>query len=239
MTSSSSPARDVSRLYGDVADSIAAAMRELDALDVEHVQGKQEVGGMLERLRSMQADFDDELRMLEEHAEWDKFTIAFFGETNAGKSTIIESLRILFKEESRQRLLEQNGRDVARYEQVLTGHVDTVRQSMLRARAAVAAEIAAVRADFGARSATLLDQTAARAGACKVQVAALEGALQHESGRRAEVESALAQCRATAAAAEQQFTAALARARRMAWQAAAGGVLAGAAVCGLVLLALP
>lgn len=219
MTSSTSPARDVSRLYGDVADSIAAAMRELDALDVEHVQGKQEIGGMLERLRSMQAEFDDELRMLEEHAEWDKFTIAFFGETNAGKSTIIESLRILFKEESRQRLLEQNGRDIARYEQVLAGHVDTVRQGMLRARAAVAAEIAA--------------------GACKLEVAALEGALQHESGRRAEVESTLAQCRATAAVAEQQFTAALAKARRTAWRAAAGGVLAGGAVCALVLHALP
>ena len=33
---------------------------------------------------------------------WDKLVIAFFGETNAGKSTIIESLRILLNEESRE-----------------------------------------------------------------------------------------------------------------------------------------
>lgn len=238
MTSTTSPARDVTRLYGDVAGSIAAAMRELGALDVEHAQGKQEIGGMLDRLRTMQADFDDELRMLEEHAEWDKFTIAFFGETNAGKSTIIESLRILFQEESRQRLLEQNGRDIARYEQALNGHVDTVRQGMLRARAAVGAEIAAVREEIDARSGTLFDQAAARAAACKVEFTALEGALRQESGRRMELETSLVQCRATAAAAEQHFMGALARARRATWMAAAGGVLAGGAICALVLTVL-
>ena len=32
-----------------------------------------------------------------EHIRWDRLVIAFFGETNAGKSTIIETLRILFE----------------------------------------------------------------------------------------------------------------------------------------------
>lgn len=35
-------------------------------------------------------------------AEFDTYTIAFYGETNAGKSTIIEALRIYFGEESKQ-----------------------------------------------------------------------------------------------------------------------------------------
>ena len=35
-------------------------------------------------------------------AEFDTFTIAFYGETNAGKSTIIESLRIYFGESTKQ-----------------------------------------------------------------------------------------------------------------------------------------
>ncbi|MEG2568796.1 MAG: dynamin family protein, partial [Acinetobacter sp.] len=35
------------------------------------------------------------------NAEWETFTIAFYGETNAGKSTVIEALRILLKEESK------------------------------------------------------------------------------------------------------------------------------------------
>ena len=39
---------------------------------------------------------------------WDNLVIAFFGETNAGKSTIIETMRILFDDE-RKRKLEQTG----------------------------------------------------------------------------------------------------------------------------------
>lgn len=38
---------------------------------------------------------NEDIRELRELAEWDTFTIAFYGETNAGKSTLIETLRIL------------------------------------------------------------------------------------------------------------------------------------------------
>ena len=41
-------------------------------------------------------------------AIWDNLVIAFFGETNAGKSTIIETFRILFGEEERERNLQEN-----------------------------------------------------------------------------------------------------------------------------------
>lgn len=41
-------------------------------------------------------------------AVWDNLVIAFFGETNAGKSTIIETFRILFGEEERAFNLQQN-----------------------------------------------------------------------------------------------------------------------------------
>lgn len=40
---------------------------------------------------------------------WDKLVIGFFGETNAGKSTIIESLRILLNEQSRKELRQKKG----------------------------------------------------------------------------------------------------------------------------------
>ena len=45
---------------------------------------------------------------LEKDCEFEKFSIAFFGQTNAGKSTIIEALRILFDEESRQKKISAN-----------------------------------------------------------------------------------------------------------------------------------
>lgn len=41
---------------------------------------------------------DEELRGLDKASEWDAFTVAFYGETNAGKSTIIETLRIAMRE---------------------------------------------------------------------------------------------------------------------------------------------
>lgn len=49
-------------------------------------------------------------RLLEikDGAVWDNLVIAFFGETNAGKSTIIETFRILFGEEERTSNLKKN-----------------------------------------------------------------------------------------------------------------------------------
>ncbi len=42
-----------------------------------------------------------ELESLKNNEEWEKFTIAFYGETGAGKSTLIECLRMFFKEQSK------------------------------------------------------------------------------------------------------------------------------------------
>jgi glutaredoxin-related protein len=44
---------------------------------------------------------DKELEDLKKYQEWNNLTIAFYGETNAGKSTIIEALRLYFKEENK------------------------------------------------------------------------------------------------------------------------------------------
>lgn len=52
-------------------------------------------------LDRMQQKVDSKLDDFKRNAEWKHFTIAFFGETNAGKSTLIEALRILLGEEIR------------------------------------------------------------------------------------------------------------------------------------------
>lgn len=54
-----------------------------------------------DELSKMQQIIADEYDSLKRNTEWNRFTIAFYGETNAGKSTIIESLRILLGEETR------------------------------------------------------------------------------------------------------------------------------------------
>lgn len=121
---------DLNRLYANVSDNISSAMADILSLNVEHSDGKREIGNITGKLREIQMRFDRELQELEAHAEWDTFTLAFFGETNAGKSTIIESLRILFKEESRQALLKQHADDLEQFSQALNAHLEHVREGL-------------------------------------------------------------------------------------------------------------
>jgi hypothetical protein len=117
---------DFSRLYLDVKRDIEVAMQEVGNLNVEHKEGKVKISEIEEVLRGISDRFQHNLADLDENAEWDKFALAFFGETNAGKSTIIESLRILFSEESRQQVLEQNKRALTCYQNELTEHAERV-----------------------------------------------------------------------------------------------------------------
>lgn len=103
-----SKAQDFSKLYARVASDIATALEDVSRLDVDNDKGNVHLASVKEKLGEMKSRFDGEIAYLEKHAEWDKFTIAFFGETNAGKSTIIESLRILFEEKQRQALIQRN-----------------------------------------------------------------------------------------------------------------------------------
>lgn len=65
---------------------------------------------LLERMRDRT---NEDIRELRELSEWDTFTIAFYGETNAGKSTLIETLRILLGD-SDKLATQQQFRDLAK-----------------------------------------------------------------------------------------------------------------------------
>lgn len=150
------------RLYQQVSASVAAAKAEVAALNVNHEEGQREIGGMVEKLQAIQQRFDSELDLLAQHAEWDKFTIAFFGETNAGKSTIIESLRILFSEESRQEILKANAHDLVKYEEALAQRVEQVRQALQAAYEGVVAEVQSIKSHTAALALILEREAAAR-----------------------------------------------------------------------------
>ncbi len=55
----------------------------------------------LEEFKKLESEGLKELESLKNNEEWEKFTIAFYGETGAGKSTLIECLRLFFKEPSK------------------------------------------------------------------------------------------------------------------------------------------
>ncbi|MGL2561028.1 GTPase [Helicobacter pylori] len=55
----------------------------------------------LELFQKLELKSLKELESLKNNEEWENFTIAFYGETGAGKSTLIECLRMFFKERSK------------------------------------------------------------------------------------------------------------------------------------------
>ncbi len=55
----------------------------------------------LENFKNLESESLKELESLKNNEEWEKFTIVFYGETGAGKSTLIECLRLFFKERSK------------------------------------------------------------------------------------------------------------------------------------------
>ncbi|GAA8891312.1 hypothetical protein HpSIM21_11990 [Helicobacter pylori] len=55
----------------------------------------------LELFKKLESESLKELESLKNNEEWENFTIAFYGETGAGQSTLIECLRMFFKEQSK------------------------------------------------------------------------------------------------------------------------------------------
>lgn len=103
-----SQTKDFPQLYRDVRQSLSHALTDLSDITIDDEEGNQHLDAVRKSLETIDANFKEEIDYLGRHAECEKFTVAFFGETNAGKSTIIESLRIIFKEQARQHLIDAN-----------------------------------------------------------------------------------------------------------------------------------
>jgi len=95
-------------MYRDVGAQVDQILNDVDSIKLKNEKGNAHLNSLKEKLSCIREQFSEEVQFLEEHSEWDTFTIAFFGETNAGKSTILESLRILFDEQKRQESIRQN-----------------------------------------------------------------------------------------------------------------------------------
>ncbi len=88
-------------IYSGVEKSIKdlqSIFKNTDDKDEKLKQFNQEA---LEVFQKLESESLKELESLKNNEEWENFTIAFYGETNAGKSTLIECLRLFFKEQSK------------------------------------------------------------------------------------------------------------------------------------------
>lgn len=90
------------RTLGQISDVIRVLNQDTQE---DKLSGKQNAAK--DALQDIERDLNQSIEELRQNAEWKTFTLAFYGETNAGKSTLIESLRILLKESSKMQQREQ------------------------------------------------------------------------------------------------------------------------------------
>ncbi|MCH4602019.1 AAA family ATPase [Helicobacter pylori] len=77
----------------------------------------------MEVFQKLESESLKELESLKNNEEWENFTIAFYGETGAGKSTLIECLRLFFKEQSKMNEQERFRQLYAEKNHRGSGHV--------------------------------------------------------------------------------------------------------------------
>ncbi len=94
--------KEVEKQYNDVRMSLENALEQASSIEVSGDEENVELSQIIKTLETLNDGFKEEIEKLKNSSEWDKFCIAFFGETNAGKSTVIESLRIIYDEETRR-----------------------------------------------------------------------------------------------------------------------------------------
>ena len=105
--------------YSQVENLLENALEKSRTIELVGEEENAELTAINATIESLNENFKQEIEKLEASSEWEKFCIAFFGETNAGKSTIIESLRIIYNEEMRRVELAEQERE---YKAVLTKH---------------------------------------------------------------------------------------------------------------------
>ncbi|GHR53142.1 hypothetical protein VN0495_09730 [Helicobacter pylori] len=88
-------------IYFDVKKSIKDLQKIFENTDGADERLRESNQEALELFKKLESESLKELESLKNNEEWEKFTIAFYGETGAGKSTLIECLRLFFKEPSK------------------------------------------------------------------------------------------------------------------------------------------
>lgn len=124
---------EIESQYNEVGSVLRESLSEARSINLSGDEEKGELADIISRLENINAGFQEEIEALRSSSEWDKFCIAFFGETNAGKSTIIESLRIIYDDESRRIEMLKQKKDC---EALLTRHCDNY-EALVKALAEV------------------------------------------------------------------------------------------------------
>ena len=117
---------DFLNIYNEIKNNINNALTDIQKINIKNEKGNAHLEKLKNDFMELNNKFNDEINYLEANSEWEKFTIAFFGETNAGKSTILESLRIIFKEKRRQEIIHNNSITTEQLEEKFSENCDVL-----------------------------------------------------------------------------------------------------------------
>lgn len=148
-------------IYRHVARDVEDILTRFDVPSA-HPQLEAHTRAAVALLADFRQRIDEQVQALDRNAEWDAFTIAFYGETNAGKSTLIEALRIALGETSKrdaQQAFEQLQREHGLGEAdiaALEGRIDEARHAL----AALQAGQETAMIQYDSRQTAMLDDIA-------------------------------------------------------------------------------
>lgn len=88
---------DVLNKYKELELFFTSSLKEIDDLKSNNPSTRELLEKFKAKLKEIINECEEEIHIVENKIVWDKLVVAFFGVTNAGKSTIIETFRILFE----------------------------------------------------------------------------------------------------------------------------------------------
>ncbi len=113
----------VENKYVELINCIISTINEIDSLHGNNSTFRSIKTAFFNRLEDLLDTAEEEMIHTLQHTVWNNLVVAFFGETNAGKSTIIETFRFLF-DEQRKKCLANGFPDNASTRIVGTGQAD-------------------------------------------------------------------------------------------------------------------
>ena len=105
-----------SNIKEELNTRVANIVKELKKANFKHKDIHKRVEKSKEQILEVNKELSGKISDLKNVHEWNKYTIAFFGETNAGKSTVIEALRISLKENLKAKEYKEFEKIVAKKE---------------------------------------------------------------------------------------------------------------------------
>ena len=105
-----------SNIKEELNTRVANIVKELKKANYKNKDIHKRVEKSKEQILEVNKELSGKISDLKNVHEWNKYTIAFFGETNAGKSTVIEALRISLKENLKAKEYKEFEKIVAKKE---------------------------------------------------------------------------------------------------------------------------